>query len=206
MFAARDQENLHHGHQAAAAAKPLNQGNKQLAPKTPGNKVPKTPFKIPLNDENNAGGFGQGKTGLKLNGKGNENLVTGGKKTALGGKNALITPLGILTRLQYHLNAVTNDCEGPRSRAPLGLKTTNAKAKAFQTPAPPAVDNDAGKSNQKSVSARKPKPRVSHAEMIKLEVSGDKDQLEEKEIEYMPPRAKGIFLQYIRMHNMLKQT
>ena len=71
------------------------------------------------------------------------------------------------------------------------MKTTNAKAKAFQTPAPPPADNDLGKTNQKSVSARKAKPKISHAEMTKLEVLGDKDVLEEREIEYMPPRAKG---------------
>lgn len=93
MLAARDQENLAHGHYAAAAAKPLNQGIKQLAPKTPGNKVPKTPFRIPLNDEN--GGFGGGKAGLKTNGKGNENMVVGGKKGGLGDKNAFVTPMGM---------------------------------------------------------------------------------------------------------------
>ena len=71
------------------------------------------------------------------------------------------------------------------------MKTTNAKAKAFQTPAPPLADNDLGKTNQKSLSGRKAKPKISHAEMTKLEVLGDKDVLEEREIEYMPPRAKG---------------
>ncbi len=74
------------------------------------------------------------------------------------------------------------------------MKTTNAKAKAFQTPAPPPADNDMGKTNQKSVSERKAKPRVSHAEMTKLEVLGDKDVLEERDIEYMPPRVKGWHL------------
>ena len=73
------------------------------------------------------------------------------------------------------------------------MKTTNAKAKAFQTPAPPPAENDLGKTNQKSMSARKAKPRISHAEMAKLEVLGDKDVLEEREIEYMPPRAKGWY-------------
>lgn len=82
---------------------------------------------------------------------------------------------------------------GLRTRAPLGMKTTNAKTKVFQTPAPQPADDDLGKQNQKSVSARKAKPRVSHAEMTKLEVLGDKDELEEREIEYMPPRAKGDF-------------
>lgn len=76
------------------------------------------------------------------------------------------------------------------------MKTTNAKAKAFQTPAPPPADNDLGKTNQKSVSARKAKPRISHAEMTKLEVLGDTDVLEEREIEYMPPKAKGWHLAF----------
>lgn len=79
---------------------------------------------------------------------------------------------------------------GPRNRAPLGLKTTNARTKAFQTPAPP-LDNEAKKEEAKSASARKPKPKISHAEMTRLEVLGDKDELEEPEIEYMPPRANG---------------
>ena len=92
MLAARDQENLIHGHQAAAASKPLNQGTRQLAPKTPG-KAPKTPFKLPLNDENNAGGLGGGKGGLKTHGKGNENMTLGAKG---GDKNAFITPMGMI--------------------------------------------------------------------------------------------------------------
>ena len=74
------------------------------------------------------------------------------------------------------------------------MKTTNAKAKAFQTPAPPLAHNDLGKTNQKTVSARKARPRVSHAEMTKLEVLGDVNVLEEREIEYMPPKAKGWHL------------
>lgn len=77
------------------------------------------------------------------------------------------------------------------------MKTTNAKARAFQTPAPAQVDNENGKPNQKSVSARKAKPRVSHAEMTKLDVLGDKDELEEREVEYMPPRAKGTTISIV---------
>ena len=101
MLAVRDQENLAHAHQATAAAKPLNQGARQLGPKTPrnGNKAPKTPFRVPLNDENYDGGFGGGKTGLKNYGKGSENALATGKKT--GGavnKDAFITPMGIESR------------------------------------------------------------------------------------------------------------
>ena len=92
MLAARDQENLVHGHQAAAASKPLNQGTRQLAPKTPGN-APKTPFRLPLNDENNAGGLGGGKGVLKTHGKGNANTILGAKG---GDKNAFVTPMGTI--------------------------------------------------------------------------------------------------------------
>lgn len=80
MLALRDQENLVNTHQTAAAAKPLNQGAKQLAPKTPG----KTPFKVPLNDENNPGVFG------KRTVKGNGNRLENGKP----GKDAFETPMG----------------------------------------------------------------------------------------------------------------
>lgn len=100
MLAARDQENLVHGHQQVAASKPLNQGARQLAPKTPGNKVPKTPFKIPLNDENGPGAFGGGKTLGKANGKGNENFTTVGKKGGLGDKDAFKTPMGMCRKTQ----------------------------------------------------------------------------------------------------------
>jgi hypothetical protein len=89
MLAARDQENLVHGHHQAAASKPLNQSTRGLQPKTPGNKYPKTPLKIPLNDENAPTGFG-GKTGK---GKGLEGLATG-KKGATFDKNAFVTPMG----------------------------------------------------------------------------------------------------------------
>ena len=91
MFAARDQENLVANHQALAAAKPLNQTQNRLAPKTPGNRYPKTPIRMPLNDENIATGFGKGKSILQTKGKGAENMPTG-KKTL--DKNAFITPIG----------------------------------------------------------------------------------------------------------------
>ncbi|MCJ1251065.1 hypothetical protein MMC30_008296 [Trapelia coarctata] len=180
MLAARDQENLVHGQQAAAASKPLNQGVRQLAPKTPANRPPKTPFKLPLNDENGAAGFGGGKLGLNTVGRGNENIMMTTKKAGLGDKNAFVTPMG------------------PRTRAPLGAKTTNAKAKAFQTPLPALLSNDMDKQTQKSATTRKAKPRVSHAEMTKLEILGDneilgsKDDLEERKIEYMPPPVKNL--------------
>lgn len=77
MLAIRDQENLVNTHQTAAAAKPMNQGMKQLAPKTPGRQ-------IPLRDENNPLAFG--KNTVKGNGARQEN----GKP----GKLAPVTPMG----------------------------------------------------------------------------------------------------------------
>lgn len=88
MFAARDQENLVHGHHQAAAAKPLNQTVRSLQPKTPGAKYPKTPMKIPLNDENAPAGFG----GKSVKGKGLDGLTV--KKGAAFDKNAFVTPMG----------------------------------------------------------------------------------------------------------------
>jgi hypothetical protein len=73
MLAARDQENLAHGHQTVLRRSHSIRG--QSLPKTPGNKASKTPFKLPLNDENAPPGFGGGKTGLKVNGRGNDNLI-----------------------------------------------------------------------------------------------------------------------------------
>jgi hypothetical protein len=94
MLAAHiDQENFVHGQQTAAAAKPLNQGAKGYAAKTPGRKAPKTPFKVPLNDENAV--LGGGKSVLKTNGKAVDKVL-GTTKLALD-KSAFITPAGTLT-------------------------------------------------------------------------------------------------------------
>lgn len=86
MLALRDQENLVHAHQTVAASKPLNQGGKQLQPKTPGARAPKTPFKVPLNDENDPLAFG--KKTVKGTGKQKENA-----KPSV--KDAFVTPLGM---------------------------------------------------------------------------------------------------------------
>lgn len=92
MFAARDQENMVANHQAMAVSKPLNQTQNRLAPKTPGNRFPKTPIRMPLNDENGATGLGKGKSILQTKGKGNENMATGKK---MMDKNAFVTPMGM---------------------------------------------------------------------------------------------------------------
>ena len=156
MFASRaNQENAIYEQQTAAAAKPLNQGVKGLAPNTPGAKAPpKTPFKVPLNDENAK--FGAGKTG----GKGG---LFGDGKSGKVDKSAFVTPAGAKTR------------------APLGNKTTNAKAAHFQTPAP---------ATQEKPSAHHTSPRLRRAKIKVHEAEPETagNGAEEREIEYMPPR------------------
>lgn len=100
MFATHnDQENFVHGHQQVAASKPLNQGTRGAPPKTPGNKYPKTPLRVPLNDENAPTGYGGGGKSVLGTKKGNENLMTGGKKGTTFDKNAFVTPMGTWTCL-----------------------------------------------------------------------------------------------------------
>ena len=74
---------------------------------------------------------------------------------------------------------------GPRTRAPLGMKTTNVKATAFQTPAPKTHGKEA-KSTQKPVSPRlrRAKVKIHQAEAVAAEPEDDVP-----EIEYMPPRS-----------------
>ena len=143
-------------------------------------------MKLPLKDENGNGGLGAGKTGFKTVGRNNENALTG-KKGGLGGQNAFVTPVA------------------QKNRAPLGMKTTNAKTRAFQTPAP-IREGGKGEKDQKSVSARKAKPRVSHAEMTKLDMLGDHAAFEEREIEYMPPKPNGKDVALLQPKEMLTES
>lgn len=91
-LAANDQENVLRNLQAGGAGKSLNAGLKAFNAKTPANKAPKTPFKIPLNDENAVNK--PGKSGLQNNGKGNENLLMASKKGGKIDANAFMTPAG----------------------------------------------------------------------------------------------------------------
>ena len=93
LLAANDQENLVYGLQTAAMGKQLNNGVEGFGSKTPGNKAPKTPFKIPLNDENLP--FKAGKSVLGTTKKGNQDLLTGGRKGGDLDKNAFVTPAGM---------------------------------------------------------------------------------------------------------------
>ena len=63
----------------------------QLQTKTPGARFPKTPLRIPLNDENATHGFGA--KGVLTNKGNNENNLTVGKGGKTG-KQAMVTPAG----------------------------------------------------------------------------------------------------------------
>ncbi len=79
---------------------------------------------------------------------------------------------------------------GPRTRAPLGMKTTNAKTKAFQTPGP-ALEKEPEKTQPLQTSTRRPK-KVIHADAVKLEVHGDESPLVDRDVEYCPPKPKDL--------------
>src|SRR3954471_17513775 len=79
---------------------------------------------------------------------------------------------------------------GPRTRAPLGMKTTNAKAKPFQTPGP-ALEKSPEKTIAPKTSARRPK-KVVHAETVKLQVHDDEEPLAERDVEYCPPKPVDL--------------
>lgn len=158
--------NLHVG----PSGKPLNAAGKPFAAKTPANKAPKTPFKLPLNDENvfTKGAKGDGKGSL---------LMTTAKGAKLDA-SAFVTPAG---RLYGNVDTATplTQHAGPRNRAPLGAKTTNAKGKAFQTPAPLG---SSAKTLKASPRLRRPKVKV-HQPEVEAESEDDVP-----EIEYMPPK------------------
>ncbi|KAL5048851.1 hypothetical protein BDW71DRAFT_10179 [Aspergillus fruticulosus] len=165
MLAVQDQENLVHTHQTVAASKPLNQGPRQLQPKTPGNRAPKTPFRVSLKDENDPLAFG--KKTVKTIGKHNENARP-------SVKDAFVTPMG-----------------DTRHRAPLGMKTTNAKAKGLQTPAALVGTIKPERTTKKGSSQRVKKfsPFVEHPQP---EVLVQPAQDDVPDIEYMPPKPKDL--------------
>ncbi|EFR02373.1 hypothetical protein MGYG_05369 [Nannizzia gypsea CBS 118893] len=170
------QENLVNAHQAAAASKPLNQGTRHLPPKTPGKLPPKTPFRLPLHDENRPLVFGKGMgAGIGKNIlKGQDENATLQGKGKGAEKKALATPAGTM-------------------RAPLGMKTTNAKARAFQTPAPNMMMGTIKQRSAKRGSTRKIKkaaPLLAQVTQEKAVVAVEEEP--EREIEYMPPKPKPL--------------
>ncbi|KAK5993171.1 hypothetical protein PT974_06599 [Cladobotryum mycophilum] len=113
------------------------------APKTPGARYPKTPSKFGKHDENAPGGFG-GKGGNVGDGK---LLVKG-----TGAHQTLVTP------------------NEPQTRAVLGNKTTNAKARTGQGKSGGAKDiaKDIEKSQTRQTTVQKPKQKSAGARKLFL--------------------------------------
>ncbi|KAF4780295.1 hypothetical protein HER10_EVM0010857 [Colletotrichum scovillei] len=157
MLALRDENAVN-----AAQAARLAPGKGQLAPKTPGARYPKTPLKIPLNDENAVGGA---KSVLAAKSNANGNIQLTAKK------QNLVTP------------------SETRARAPLGNKTTNAKARATQN----TGGKDGEKTQTKPTTTKKLKQRSPSVGPLKLEVRNDQaGPAEEPDVEYAPPTVKDL--------------
>ena len=192
LAAHKDQENLAFSHQAGAVAKQQQQaqGFRTLQPKTPGARYPKTPLKIPLNDENATQGLG-GKSVLRPKNN-NENMATIGK----GGKSSFVTPSGkfALVRNGQDVGADSVHAEPRTTRAPLGNKTTNAKARTGQAAGVKSIVNNLEKTQAKPTTLKSQRHGTVNVESSKLGVHVDKTgPLEEEEdIEYAPPRVKDI--------------
>ncbi|KAK1968436.1 hypothetical protein LY78DRAFT_631910 [Colletotrichum sublineola] len=155
MLALRDENAVN-----AAQAARLAPGKGQLAPRTPGARYPKTPLKIPLNDEN----------------------APGGAKTALAPKS-----IGNIQGTVKKQNLVTPS--ETRARAPLGNKTTNAKARSTQH----AGGKDLEKTQTKPTTTKKLKQRSPGVGPPKLEVRNDQHGVaEEPDVEYAPAPAKDL--------------
>lgn len=90
MLAARDQENLVARHHNGTVLK--QQQNSQL-----GSRYPKTPIKVPLNDEN-AGHLKGAKSILGNRTKGNENATTSKGLKGLD-KSSFVTPMRTLLQV-----------------------------------------------------------------------------------------------------------
>ncbi|KAI1004069.1 hypothetical protein K3495_g4145 [Podosphaera aphanis] len=170
MLVSNDQENLVHNHQLATS-KTLNQETKRFPHTCSSNIFSKTPLKKPLQDENVSTILGR-KSGKN---KELENLEFGVNMPRKLNRNAFVTP------------------SGPRARAPLGMKTTNANANANALPRPVGtiIKKDPEKTQKKPNSSRRPK-KFTHAGSFKLEIHEDESPLSDREPEYCPPKPKDL--------------
>ncbi|KAF3000363.1 hypothetical protein E8E14_004866 [Neopestalotiopsis sp. 37M] len=164
MFVARDQENLVARHQTGAALK--QQQNNGI-----GARYPKTPIKIPLNDEN--GGHLKGaKSILGNRTKGNENAASSKGLE----KSNFVTPMQ------------------PRNRAVLGDKTTNAKSRGPQTVNAKSAVKSVGTTRNKAPTTMKPKQKQPEAEILNLQFHEEQTApwWNDLEPEYCPPNPEPL--------------
>ncbi|KFH46253.1 hypothetical protein ACRE_029100 [Hapsidospora chrysogenum ATCC 11550] len=135
-------------------------------PKTPGARYPKTPLKLGQNDENIPTAFA-GKTGLK------------GPRAAGGNDKILMTKgKGMVTPMEQ------------RTRAPLGAKTTNAKARTGQTGGVKGMVKELERTQMRQPTAQKAKPKSS----LQIAVKSDQEETHDigEEPEYAPPRPVDL--------------
>ncbi|KAF9775950.1 hypothetical protein IL306_005948 [Fusarium sp. DS 682] len=128
-------------------------------------RFPKTPSRFPQHDENAPTAFA-GKTGL------------GGVKTlnkGNGTRQAMVTPMGT------------------QNRAPLGNKTTNAKAKNGQLGGVKNIIKDIEQTQLKPT-AQKPKQRPVDLAPLEIRLKEEQKPVEpqEEEPEYAPPKPKDL--------------
>jgi hypothetical protein len=71
------------------------------------------------------------------------------------------------------------------------MKTTNAKAKGFQTPAPPGDTVKPEKTNRKSSTAQKVKKAAPVVQPSQAELLTKLKEDEVPDVEYAPPKPKG---------------
>lgn len=83
----------------------------------------------------------------------------------------------------------------PRTRAPLGMKTTNAKARGLQTPAQLLGTDKPEKTNKRS-STQKLKKAAPPVQQSQTDVKGKAPEDDVPDIEYMPPKPQGKVVLY----------
>ena len=71
------------------------------------------------------------------------------------------------------------------------MKTTNAKAKALATPGGPLNTIKPEKSNRKVSTTKKIKVNAPAVQSAEPELSAEQSDVEDRDIEYMPPKPKG---------------
>jgi len=144
-------------------------------------RFPKTPSRFPQHDENAPTAF-TGKGGVKTISKGN------------GTRQAMVTPMGTNDVLETESSWLIQFLiAGARSRAPLGNKTTNAKAKNGQLGGVKNLVKDIEQTQLKPT-AQKPKQRPIDLAPLEIRLKEEQKTIEpqEEEPEYAPPKPKNL--------------
>ena len=85
---------------------------------------------------------------------------------------------------------------GTKNRAPLGMKTTNAKAKGIQTPAPFGGTLKPEKTNRRTSTAQRIKKAAPVIKQAQTQIHTEASHDDVPDIEYMPPKPTGMITTY----------